>query len=60
MRLITCMETLQGFKADDLVKESYGKGESKNMVALTTYIATASKGMQIQSAAGARTRKEHV
>ncbi len=46
MRLITCMETLQGFKADDLVKESYGKGESKNMVALTTYIATASKGMK--------------
>lgn len=46
MRLITCMETLQGFKADDLVKESYGKGESKNMVAMTTYIATASKGMK--------------
>lgn len=45
-RLITCMETLQGFKAEDLVKESYGKGESKNMVALTTYIATASKGMR--------------
>ena len=46
MRLIHCMETLQGFKADDLVKASYGKGESANMVALTTYIATASKGMK--------------
>jgi L-cysteine S-thiosulfotransferase len=46
MRLITCMETLQGFKADDLVKASYGKGESANLVALTTYVATASKGMR--------------
>ena len=45
-RLITCMENLQGFKAADLMKESYDKGESKNMVALTTYIATASKGMR--------------
>lgn len=44
-RLITCMETLQGFKAEDLYKASYGKGESANMVALVTYIATASKGM---------------
>ena len=46
MRLITCMETLQGFKADDLIKASYGKGESANMVAMVTYIATASKGMR--------------
>jgi sulfur-oxidizing protein SoxA len=46
MRLITCMETLQGFKAEELINASYGKGESKNMVALTTYIATASKGMK--------------
>lgn len=45
MRLITCMETLQGFKADDLVKASYGKGESANLIAITTYVATASKGM---------------
>jgi L-cysteine S-thiosulfotransferase len=46
-RLITCMETLQGFKSEDLYKAAanYGKGESANMVALTTYIATASKGM---------------
>jgi sulfur-oxidizing protein SoxA len=45
MRLITCMETLQGFKADELIKASYGKGESVNMIAMVTYIATASKGM---------------
>lgn len=46
-RLITCMETLQGFKAEDLYKASYGKGESANLVALTTYVATASKGMRM-------------
>jgi sulfur-oxidizing protein SoxA len=45
-RLITCMETLQGFNADELLNASYGKGESKNMVALVTYIATASKGQR--------------
>lgn len=46
-RLITCMVELQGFKEDDLYKAAanYGKGESANMVALTTYVATASKGM---------------
>jgi sulfur-oxidizing protein SoxA len=46
-RLITCMETLQGFKSEDLYKAAanYGKGESANMVAITTYVATASKGM---------------
>ncbi len=46
-RLITCMETLQGFKSEDLCKAAanYGKGESANMVAMSTYVATASKGM---------------
>jgi sulfur-oxidizing protein SoxA len=46
-RLITCMETLQGYKAEDLYKAAanYGKGESANMVAITTYVVTASKGM---------------
>ncbi len=45
-RLISCMETLQGFKADDIAKAPYGKGESATLVALTTYVATASKGMR--------------
>jgi len=43
-RLITCMETLQGFNGEELLNTSYGKDESKNMIALVTYIATASKG----------------
>ncbi len=49
-RLITCMDTLQGFKSEDLYKAAanYGKGESANLVALTTYIATASKGMRLR------------
>lgn len=48
-RLITCMSELQGFKEDELYKAAanYGKGESANMVALTTYVATASKGMRV-------------
>ena len=45
-RLITCMETLQGFDGAELLKTSYGKDESKNMIALVTYIATASKGQR--------------
>jgi sulfur-oxidizing protein SoxA len=44
-RLVTCMETLQGFDGAALLKTSYGKDESKNMIAMITYIATASKGM---------------
>ena len=45
MRLVTCMETLQGIKSEDVLKASYGKDESANLVALTTYVAAASKGM---------------
>lgn len=44
-RLITCMETLQGFKGDDIAKTAFGKGEMANLTALATYVATASKGM---------------
>jgi L-cysteine S-thiosulfotransferase len=57
-RLITCMETLQGFKAEDLYKESYGKGESKNMVALITYISTASKGGRFNLAQSHQSEKD--
>ncbi|HAX22857.1 MAG TPA: sulfur oxidation c-type cytochrome SoxA [Hydrogenophaga sp.] len=45
-RLITCMETLQGFKGEDIAKTPFGKGEKANLVAITTYVATASKGMR--------------
>ena len=45
-RLITCMETLQGFNAAEIMKTPFGKGEMANVTALATYVATASKGMR--------------
>ncbi len=44
-RLITCMETLQGFSGADIAKAPFGRGEMANVTALATYVATASKGM---------------
>lgn len=47
-RLIHCMTTLQGFNEAELYKAapSIGKGEGANLVAITTYVATQSKGMR--------------
>jgi L-cysteine S-thiosulfotransferase len=40
-RLMTCMETLQGIDAKKEVNtRSFGKGETANVVAMATYIAT--------------------
>ena len=45
-RLLTCMEQLQGFKADEIAKTPFGRGEMANVTALATWIAAASKGMK--------------
>ncbi len=45
-RLITCMETLQGFNGAEVMKTAFGRGEMANVTALATYVATASKGMK--------------
>jgi sulfur-oxidizing protein SoxA len=45
-RLLTCMETLQGFNATDIAKTPFGRGEQNNMTALATWIAAESKGMR--------------
>jgi len=45
-RLITCMETLQGFSAAEIAKTPFGRGEMANVTALATYVAAASKGMR--------------
>ncbi|RJP63591.1 MAG: sulfur oxidation c-type cytochrome SoxA [Comamonadaceae bacterium] len=45
-RLITCMETLQGFDGAAIAKTPFGRGEMANVTALATYVATASKGMR--------------
>ena len=45
-RLLTCMETLQGFKAEEIAKTPFGKGEQANVTALATWIAGQSRGMR--------------
>jgi L-cysteine S-thiosulfotransferase len=46
-RLLTCMETLQGFNAAELAKTAYGKGEQANIRDIATYVSAQSKGMDI-------------
>lgn len=45
-RLLTCMETLQGFDAKAIAKTAFGKGEQVNLTALVTWISAESKGMR--------------
>lgn len=45
-RLLSCMETLQGFNAADIVKTPFDKGEQKTLTALATWISAESKGMK--------------
>ncbi|MGQ9724586.1 MAG: sulfur oxidation c-type cytochrome SoxA [Tepidimonas sp.] len=44
-RLLTCMETLQGIDVKQVSTRNFGKGETANVVALATWIASQSKGM---------------
>jgi sulfur-oxidizing protein SoxA len=43
-RLLTCLETLQGFRAADVAQTPFGRGEQQNMEALVAWIATESRG----------------
>ena len=45
-RLLTCMETLQGFSASEIAKTPFGRGEQANMESLVAWIAAESKGMK--------------
>ena len=45
-RLVSCMETLQGFNAAEIAKTPYGRGEQNNVTALATWISGESKGMK--------------
>lgn len=45
-RLLTCMETLQGFNAIEIAKTPFGRGEQNNLTALATWIAAESKGQR--------------
>ena len=45
-RLVTCMETLQGFDGDAIAKTRFGQGEQVNVTALATWIAAESRGLR--------------
>ena len=45
-RLLTCMEKLQGFDAEQIRNTPYGKGEQANITALATWVAAESKGQK--------------
>ena len=45
-RLVTCMATLQGFDAAELIKTPFGRGEMANITALATWIAAESRGQR--------------
>lgn len=45
-RLLTCMETLQGFNVQEIAATPFGKGEQNNVTALATWVAAESRGMK--------------
>ena len=45
-RLVTCMETLQGFSAAEIAATPFGRGEQSNVTALATWIASESRGLR--------------
>ncbi len=45
-RLVTCMETLQGFDGAEIAKTPFGRGEQANVTALATWVAAESRGMR--------------
>jgi L-cysteine S-thiosulfotransferase len=45
-RLVTCMQTLQGFDAAEIAATPFGKGEQNTVTALATWIAAESRGLR--------------
>ena len=45
-RLVSCMETLQGFDGKQIAETPFGKGEQNNVTALATYVSAESKGLK--------------
>lgn len=46
-RLLTCMESLQGFDAAAIAKTGFGRGEQANIESLVAYISAESRGLKI-------------
>ncbi len=45
-RLLTCMETLQGFNSAEIAATPFGRGEQLNLEALVAWVAAESKGQR--------------
>ena len=45
-RLVSCMETLQGFNGKAIADTAFGKGEQNNVTALATWVSAESKGLK--------------
>ena len=45
-RLVSCMQTLQGFDAAEIAKTPFGQGEQNNVTALATWVAAESRGLR--------------
>lgn len=46
-RLLTCMQTLQGFDPAEIARTPFGRGEMNNLIALSTWISAESRGMRM-------------
>ena len=46
-RLLTCLQTLQGFDGVALVKTPFGVGKKADLVALVTYVSGESRGVKV-------------
>ena len=46
-RLLTCMETLQGFNAAEIARTGFDKGEQASLAALAAWISAESKGRKM-------------
>jgi len=46
-RLLSCMETLQGFNAAEIAATPFGRGEQVNLEALVAWISAQSRGMKL-------------
>ena len=51
-RLLTCMETLQGFNAAEIAKTPFGKDEQNSITAYATWISGESKGLKFNLSQG--------
>ena len=45
-RLLTCLESLQGFSADEIAKTPFGRGEQANLEGLVAWVAAESRGLR--------------